>query len=109
MAATSAAASAKPTFDDEFNTLSLDNGTTGTWMPSIFYNPNGSTDPSISSWEVNPLWGPTSSPEANVYSVNNGVLSMAIKPTAARAIAPATGDAVDRWHPPRASRTPAHR
>ena len=83
MAATSAAASAKPTFDDEFNTLSLDNGTTGTWMPSIFYNPNGSTDPSISSWEVNPLWGPTSSPEANVYSVNNGVLSMAIKPTPA--------------------------
>ena len=83
MAATPATTSAKPTFDDEFNKLSLDNGITGTWMPSIFYNPNGSTDPSISSWEVNPLWGPTSSAEANVYSVNNGVLSIDIKPTPA--------------------------
>ena len=78
-----AATSAKPTFDDEFNTLSLDNGKTGTWAPSIWYSPNGSTDPSISSWEVNPMWGPTSAPEANVYSVSNGVLSVGIKPTPA--------------------------
>ena len=83
MAATSASASAKPTFDDEFNALSLDNGRTGTWAPSIWYSPNGSTEPSISSWEVNPMWGPTSAPEANVYSVSNGVLSMGIKPTPA--------------------------
>ena len=83
MAATSAPASAKPTFDDEFNTLSLDNGSTGTWQPSMFYSPNGSTDPSISSWEMNPLWGPTSGADANVYSVSNGVLSIGIKPTPA--------------------------
>jgi len=83
MAATSAPASVKPTFDDEFNTLSLDNGTTGTWQPSMFYSPNGSTDPSISSWEMSPLWGPTSAADANVYSVSNGVLSMGIKPTPA--------------------------
>ena len=83
MAATLAQANNKPTFDDEFNKLSLDNGTTGTWMPAVFYNPNGSTDPSISSWETNPNWGPTSAPDANVYSVSNGVLSMAIKPTPA--------------------------
>jgi len=83
MAATPAPASVKPTFDDEFNTLSLDNGTTGTWAPSIWYSPNGSTDPSLTTWEVNPLWGPTSAADANVYSVSNGVLSMAVKPTPA--------------------------
>ena len=83
MAATSASASANPTFDDEFNTLSLYDGETGTWQPSMFYSPNGTTDPSISSWEVNPMWGPTSAPEANVYSASDGVLSMGIKPTPA--------------------------
>jgi beta-glucanase (GH16 family) len=83
MAATSTPASPKPTFDDEFNTLSLDNGATGTWAPSIWYSPNGSTDSTLTSWEVNPLWGPTSAADANVYSVSNGVLSMAIKPTPA--------------------------
>ena len=83
MAATSAPASAKPTFDDEFNTLSLYDGKTGTWQPSMFYSPNGTTDSSISSWEVSPFWGPTSAPEANVYSVSDGVFSMGIKPTPA--------------------------
>ncbi len=74
----------KLTFDDEFNSLSLYNGTSGVWQPAMNYSPNGTTDTgSMTSWEVNPLWGPTSAADANVYSIGNGVLSMAIKPTPA--------------------------
>jgi beta-glucanase (GH16 family) len=74
----------KLTFDYDFNSLSLYNGTSGVWQPAINYSPNGTTDTgSMSSWEANPLWGPTSAADANVYSVTNGVLSMAIKPTPA--------------------------
>jgi len=69
------------TFDDEFNSLSLNNGNGGNWSPAFGYSPNGSTSDSTSSWEVNPLWGPTSGDNANVFSINNGVLSIAIKPT----------------------------
>ena len=69
------------TFDDEFDSLSLKNGSGGTWSPAFSYSPNGSTDDSISSYQINPLYGPTSASDANVYSVSNGVLSMAIKPT----------------------------
>ena len=83
MAATSAPANVKPTFDDEFNTMSFDNGKTGTWAPAMWYNSNGGTDSTLSSWELNPLYGPTSAADANPYSVNNGVLSLAIKPTPA--------------------------
>jgi beta-glucanase (GH16 family) len=71
------------TFDDEFNSLSLRNGSGGTWSPAFSYSPNGSTDGSLSSYQVNPLYGPTSASDANVYSISNGVLSMAIKPTPA--------------------------
>ena len=71
------------TFDDEFNSLSLRDGSGGTWSPAFSYSPNGSTDSSLSSYQVNPLYGPTSASDANVYSVSNGVLSMAIKPTPA--------------------------
>ncbi len=71
------------TFDEEFNSLSLNNGSGGTWSPAFKYSPNGSSSGSTSSWEVNPLWGPTSGADANVFSVSNGVLSIAIKPTPA--------------------------
>ena len=71
------------TFDEEFNSLSLNNGSGGTWSPTFSYNPNGATDSSLSSYQVNPLWGPTSAPDANPFSISNGVLSMAIKPTPA--------------------------
>ena len=67
-----------PSFDDEFNTLNL---STGPWKPAISWAPNGTTDPTVSSWSVNPAWGPTSAADANVFSDSNGVLSMAIKPT----------------------------
>ncbi len=69
------------TFDDEFNSLSLNNGSGGTWAPAYGWAPNGSTDPSVSSWHVNPFYGPTSGSDANVFSDNNGVLSIGIKPT----------------------------
>lgn len=69
------------TFDEEFDSLSFNNGTGGTWSPAFPYSPNGSTDNTVSSFQVNPLWGPTSAPDANVFSIDNGVLSMAIKPT----------------------------
>ena len=81
MASTPAGNDFKLTFDDEFNTLSLDNNSSGTWQPSIWWSPNGSTDDTISSWSVNPMWGPTSGSDANPFSVDNGVLSIAIKPT----------------------------
>ena len=71
------------TFDEEFNSLSLNNGSGGTWSPTFSYNPNGATDGTLSSYQVNPLWGPTSAPDANPFSISNGVLSMAIKPTPA--------------------------
>ena len=71
------------TFDEEFDALSFNNGTGGTWSPTFSYSPHGSTDDSVSSYQVNPLWGPTSASDANVFSTSNGVLSMAIKPTPA--------------------------
>lgn len=67
-----------PTFDDEFDTLNL---STGPWKPAISWAPNGTTDPTVSSWSVNPAWGPTSAADANIFSDSNGVLSMAVKPT----------------------------
>ncbi len=78
-----APASSTLTFDDEFDSLSLNNGSGGTWSPTFSYSPNGSTDDTLSSYQVNPLWGPTSASDANPFSVGNGVLSMAIKPTPA--------------------------
>ncbi len=69
------------TFDDEFNSLSLNNGSGGTWSPAYDWAPHGRTSGDTSSWQVNPAWGPTSGGDANVFSDNNGVLSIAIKPT----------------------------
>ena len=71
------------TFNEEFNSLSLNNGSGGTWSPTFSYNPNGGTNSTLSSYQVNPLWGPTSASDANPFSINNGVLSLAIKPTPA--------------------------
>lgn len=71
------------TFDEEFDALSFNNGSGGTWSPAFSYSPQGSTDGTVSSYQVNPLWGPTSASDANVFSTSNGVLSIAIKPTPA--------------------------
>ena len=73
--------SATMTFDDEFNSLSLWNGSSGTWQPVYDWSPNGNLGSDSTSWLVNPNWGPTSSPEANPYSDNNGVLSINLMPT----------------------------
>jgi beta-glucanase (GH16 family) len=69
----------KLTFDDEFNTLSLYNGSSGTWQPSYSWAPNGLNVGT--SWLVNPMAGGTSAADANIYSVSNGTLSIGIKPT----------------------------
>ncbi len=69
------------TFDDEFNSLSLRNGGSGTWSPAFDYSSNGSSSDTLSSWQVNPSWGPTSGVDTNVFSTDNGVLSIATKPT----------------------------
>src|ERR1700758_1651670 len=78
----------KLTFRDEFDTLSLWNGSSGTWQPSYDWAANGLNVGT--SWFVNPMYGPTSAADDNVYSVSNGTLSIAIKPTPADALA-ATG------------------
>jgi beta-glucanase (GH16 family) len=70
----------KITFDDEFNSLSLQNGVSGTWQPSYSWSPNGYTTSDMTSWFVNPAYGPTSVPDANPYSITNGVLDMGIMP-----------------------------
>ncbi len=73
-----------PTFDDEFNNgLSLWNGTSGTWQPAYSWSPNGYADSTMSSWMVNPNYGPTSQADADPYSVQNGVLNIAFEPTPA--------------------------
>jgi beta-glucanase (GH16 family) len=71
---------AKLLFDDEFNSLQLWNGSSGTWQTSYSWSPSGYSADDMSSWFVNPLYGPTSAPDANPYSVANGVLSMKIMP-----------------------------
>ena len=69
----------KLTFDDEFNGLSL-SSQGGTWQPAYSWSPNGFADSTMTSWLVNPAWGPTSAADANVYSNSNGVTSIAFKP-----------------------------
>ena len=69
------------TFDDEFDSLSLNNGSGGTWSPAYGWAPNGQTSDTTTSWQVTPFYGPTSGADANVFSDNNGVLSIGIKPT----------------------------
>ena len=73
----------KQTFNGTFTSMASTIGSGGAWQPAISWAPNGLTDPTTTSWSVNPAWGPTSAPDANVFSINNGVLSIAIKPTPA--------------------------
>jgi len=73
----------KQTFNGTFTSLSSTLGSGGAWQPAISWAPNGLTDPTTTSWSMNPAWGPTSAADANVFSTSNGVLSIAIKPTPA--------------------------
>ena len=65
------------TFADEFTSLSLWNGSTGTWATSPWYAPpNGTTmtDNGDQEWYINSNYGPTSS--VRPWTVSNGVLSI---------------------------------
>jgi beta-glucanase (GH16 family) len=69
------------TFSDDFNSLSLRDGTQGTWDAKYWWAPEkGSTlSGGELQWYVNPSYGPTAS--ANPFSVENGVLNITAKPT----------------------------
>jgi beta-glucanase (GH16 family) len=70
------------TFADEFNVLSLWNGSSGTWDSNFWWGqPNGSTltDNSERQWYIDTDYAPTSA--VNPFSVDDGVLTI----TAARA------------------------
>src|SRR5690348_5698054 len=84
---------AKMTFDDEFNSLNLWNGSSGTWQPAYSWSPNGYVSGDSTSWFVNPNYGPTSSPDANPFSDSNGVLSINFKPTPSDVSSSAVGGA----------------
>ena len=81
------------TFNDDFNSLSLWNGSTGTWSTTTSYvdqNGNGSSLPSNGEqeWYVNNLYAPTSS--VTPWTVSNGVLTLTAAPATA-AVAPYLG------------------
>jgi beta-glucanase (GH16 family) len=78
------------TFADEFNTLSVWNGSTGTWQYSYWWSPGGYTDPpSMTNWWVG--WNQVSSGVPNPFSVNNGILTNNFMPTPASAL-PSVGN-----------------
>jgi len=67
------------TFDDEFNSLSLWNGSSGTWSTTPAYEDdrgNGSSLPSNGEqeWYINSNYGPTSS--VHPWTVSNGILTI---------------------------------
>jgi beta-glucanase (GH16 family) len=82
-------ATATLTFSDEFNTLSLRNGTSGTWSTKFPFAPeSGGTLPANGEqeWYINSTYAPTSS--VKPWSVSNGVLTLAAQP-ASSSIQPA--------------------
>ncbi|HEY4031784.1 MAG TPA: family 16 glycosylhydrolase [Caulobacteraceae bacterium] len=72
------------TFDDEFNSLSLWNGTSGTWETTFWYedplSSNGGTlaGNGEQEWYINSNYGPTSS--VKPWTVANGVLTLTAAP-----------------------------
>jgi len=105
------AATAKLTFADEFNGLSLWNGSTGTWSTNWWYNDewgnfsksNGSTLDGNGEleWYINDNYQATSA--VNPWSVNNGALSITAAPASAT-ISPLinnyqyTSGMLNTWH-----------
>jgi beta-glucanase (GH16 family) len=76
-------ANAQLTFDDEFNTLNLWNGTSGTWDTNWWYNSITSNGSTLSSngeqeWYINSNDPATSS--VKPWTVDNGVLSIQAQP-----------------------------
>ena len=75
-------ATAVLTFDDEFDTLSLWNGVTGTWEASYpWAGPSGGTNTANSEmqWFINPNYVPTQA--VNPFSVSNGILTIEAAPS----------------------------
>src|ERR1700757_5008588 len=74
---------AKLTFDDEFNSLSLWNGSSGTWDTTFYYDDNnkGSTLPNNGEqeWYINANYAPTAS--VKPWTVNDGVLTLTAQKT----------------------------
>lgn len=73
---------AKLTFNDDFNSLSLWNGSGGVWRTSPGYlTSNGSSLPSNGEqeWYINSNYGPTAS--VHPWTVSNGVLSLTAQHT----------------------------
>ncbi|MGZ3346976.1 MAG: family 16 glycosylhydrolase [Caulobacteraceae bacterium] len=72
------------TFDDEFNGLSLWNGSSGTWATTFWYqdllNSNGSTleGNGEQEWYINSNYSPTSS--VKPWTASNGVLTITAAP-----------------------------
>ena len=68
------------TFEDQFNSLSLWNGKSGTWDAEYPYNtaPNGGSLNDEQEWYVNPSFGPTAA--VRPWTVNNGILSLTATP-----------------------------
>lgn len=81
-----AAAAPGTTFDDEFTTLDLSK-----WHPVYDWSPDGYADEAMSSWLVNPGYGPTSAPDANPYAVTANGLSLKIMDRPADVPADAVG------------------
>src|SRR5262245_27992736 len=73
---------AKLTFADEFDTLNLWNGSSGTWATNMPYAPENGTSLNHNGdqeWFINANYGPTDA--VNPWTISNGVLSL----TAAKA------------------------
>lgn len=69
------------TFSDDFNTLQLNDGTSGVWDPKYWWAPEKGatlTGNDELQWYVNPAYQPTAS--ANPFSVTDGVLTITAKP-----------------------------
>jgi len=77
------AGTATMTFDDEFNSLSLWNGSSGTWSTTLATSSDSANGASLTGnneqeWYINNNYGPTSS--VVPWTVNNGVLSLTAAP-----------------------------
>ena len=80
------AGTASLTFDDEFNTLSLWNGSSGTWMTTYPFSSDTGNGGTLSSngeqeWYINSRYAPTAS--ITPWTVSNGVLSLTAAPAPA--------------------------
>ena len=77
------AATARLTFNDDFNGLSLWNGAGGTWATTFGYaDPKGNGETLASNgeqqWYINDLYGPTGA--VDPWAASNGVLTITAAP-----------------------------